>query len=188
MQGMSERQYAAHAGISRGAVQKARVAGRLVLCADGSIDAAASDVRRAAATDPAKQRSRAGQVGVQKLRPISEAALDSVRDALKEQGLPATGSLSFVQARTAHEGAKAHIARLKLQRMRGELVNRDNAAALVFQLAREERDTWLNWPARVAALMAAELGVDAHTMQKVLEAHVRAHLASLAEPRLEFRA
>ena len=79
-----------------------------------------------------------------------------------------------MQARRAHEDAKAHIARLKLQRMRGELVDRNNAIALVFQLAREERDSWLNWPARVAALMAAELGIDAHTMQKVLETHVRA--------------
>ena len=41
--GLSEREYAAHAGISRGAVQKARASGRLVLHADGSIDAAASD-------------------------------------------------------------------------------------------------------------------------------------------------
>lgn len=50
--GMSEREYAAHAGISRGAVQKARQSGRLVLHADGSIDAAASDARRVQATDP----------------------------------------------------------------------------------------------------------------------------------------
>ena len=41
MQGMSERQYATHAGLSRGAVQKAKTTGRLVLHADGSIDAAA---------------------------------------------------------------------------------------------------------------------------------------------------
>ena len=45
---MSQRQYAAHVGLSRGAIQKARDAGRLVLFADGSIDAAASDARRAA--------------------------------------------------------------------------------------------------------------------------------------------
>jgi hypothetical protein len=32
-------------------------------------------------------------------------------------------------------------------------------SALVFRLAREERDAWVNWPARVAALMAAELTV-----------------------------
>ena len=40
---------------------------------------------------------------------------------------------------------------------------------------------------RVAALMAAELGVEAHQMQKVLEAHVRSHLADLAEVKLELR-
>ena len=54
MQGLSERQYAARVGLSRGAIQKAKEAGRLVLHADGSIDAEASDQRRAAMTDPAK--------------------------------------------------------------------------------------------------------------------------------------
>ena len=56
MQGMSERQYAAHAGLSRGAIQKAKAAERLVLCADGSIDAPASDTRRVETTDPSKTR------------------------------------------------------------------------------------------------------------------------------------
>jgi hypothetical protein len=45
----------------------------------------------------------------------------------------------------------------------------------------------VNWPARAAALMAAELGVEAATMQKALEKHVRAHLDELAEVRPEFR-
>ena len=44
--GMSERDYARHAGISRGAIRNARAGGRLVLLPDGSIDAAASDARR----------------------------------------------------------------------------------------------------------------------------------------------
>jgi hypothetical protein len=35
MQGMSERQYAAHVGLSRGAIQKAKEAERLVQHADG---------------------------------------------------------------------------------------------------------------------------------------------------------
>ena len=71
--------------------------------------------------------------------------------------------------------------------MKGELVERANAAALVFRLAREERDAWLNWPVRVAALMAAELGVEPHPMQKILETQVRTHLSELAEIRPEFR-
>jgi hypothetical protein len=70
-----------------------------------------------------------------------------VRETLKEQGLPAGGNVTFVQARTAHEIAKAHLARLRLQRMKGELVDRARATALIFRLAREERDSWLNWPA-----------------------------------------
>lgn len=186
MQGMSERQYASHAGVSRGAVQKARASGRLVLHADGSIDAPGSDARRAAATDPARRRSPTGTQAAG-VRPVPEAALGSVRETLKEQGLPAGASITFVQARTAHEIAKAHLARLRLQRMKGELVDRARATALVFRLAREERDSWVNWPARVAALMAAEVGLEAHPMQKALEAHVRAHLAELAEVRPDFR-
>ncbi len=46
-QGLSEREYARHIGRSRGSVQKLRAAGRLVFFPDGSIDAAASDLRRA---------------------------------------------------------------------------------------------------------------------------------------------
>lgn len=185
MQGMSERQYAAHAGVSRGAVQKARAAGRLMLFPDGSINAAASDARRAAATDPAKQRGRAGKPAA--VRPVAAAAVGSVRETLKEQGLPAGSRVTYVEARTAHEIAKAHLARLKLQERKGELVDRARASSLVFRLAREERDAWLNWPARVAALMAAELAVETHAMQKILETHVRAQLAALAELRPDFR-
>ena len=51
--------------------------------------------------------------------------------------------------------------------MKGELVDRARATALVFRLAREERDAWVNWPARAAALIAAELGVEAHAVQKI---------------------
>ena len=118
---------------------------------------------------------------------MPDAALDSVQDILTEEGLPADGDVTYVQARTAHEIAKAHLARLRLQRLKGELVDSARATALVFRLAREERDSWLNWPARVSALIAADLGVEAHAVQKVMETHVRGHLAELAEIQPEFR-
>jgi hypothetical protein len=61
MKGMSERAYAAKSGLSRGAVQKARKTGRLVLYPDGSINASGSDARRSAMTDPDQQmRARGG--------------------------------------------------------------------------------------------------------------------------------
>jgi hypothetical protein len=127
---------------------------------------------------------------------VPGAALGAVRDTLREHGEPpaagAPGSspgqaMTFMQARTANEVLKAQERRLRLQRTKGELVDRAKAAAQVFRLAREERDAWLNWPARVAAMIAAELEVDAHTLHTVLEGRVRDHLAELAEIRPNLR-
>ena len=70
------------------------------------------------------------------------------------------------------------------------------AEALVFRLARQERDVWVTWPARVAALMAAQVAaevekqsgkplvIEATTMQRVLDGHVRAQLEALADLRV----
>ena len=232
MEGMSERAYAARVGLSRGAVQKAKAAQRLVLHADGSIDAAASDRRRAETTDPAKVRGDRGASGAAKaprtkapgpqLKPVPEAAVAAVRDTLQGEGRtraadaggtgdaggaggagegpgPASetpapvpgGGTTFLQARTAHEVLKAQERRIRLAKLKGELVDRARAETLMFRLAREERDAWVTWPARVAALMAAEMtaalgdGIEVETalMQKVLETHVRAQLDGLAEIR-----
>ena len=118
---------------------------------------------------------------------MPNAALSAVGDTLRENGLPppAMGGATFLQAKTANEVLKSQERRLKLQKLKGELVDRARAEALVFRLARETRDAWVNWPARAAALIAAELGLDPAAMQKVLEAHVRAHLDELAEARLD---
>jgi hypothetical protein len=183
--GLSIRAYAKTRGVSHVAVLKAAKAGRIPLEPDGTIDPVKADAAWQRSTDPARAKAR--KASAEKLRPVGEAALGSVRETLREQGLPAGGSVTFVQARTAHEIAKAHLARLRLQRMKGELVDRARATSLVFRLAREERDSWLNWPARIAALIAAELGVEAHGVQKLIETHVRGHLAELAKIRPEFR-
>ena len=203
MQGMSEREYAAHVGLSRGAIQKAKMAERLVLFADGSIDAAASDRRRAETTDPSKTRKAPSQAPEAKLKSVPEAAVAAVGDTLREQGLavPAIGGgTTFLQAKTANEVLKAQERRIRLQKLKGELVDKARAETLMFRLAREERDAWVTWPARVAALMASELaaviaateagGGDATDpavtpalIQRLLETHVRAQLDSLADTR-----
>jgi hypothetical protein len=169
MQGLSERQYAIHVGLSRGAIQKAKTAGRLVPHADGSIDAAASDARRTETTDLSKSRAKAQApasgapapaVPNLKLKPVPEAAVSAVGETLREQGLPspaAGGGMTFLQAKTANEVLKAQERRIRLQKLKGELVDKARAEALMFRLAREERDGWVNWPARVAALMASEI-------------------------------
>jgi len=67
---------------------------------------------------------------------------------------------------------------------------------MVFRLARQERDVWVTWPTRVAALMAAQLTaqienasgvpltIETAILQRVLEAHVREQLDVLADLRV----
>ncbi len=176
---MSERAYAAHSGLSRGAVQKARKNGRLVLFADGSINAVASDARRGAMTDPDQQmRSRGGSS-------VGEGVASGPGD-----------STSYLKARTALTVYQAQERQLSLQKKKGVLVDRARAETLVFRLARQERDVWVTWPTRVAALMAAQLSaemekasgtpvtIETAILQRVLETHVREQLGALADLRV----
>jgi len=175
MEGMSEREYSVHSGLSRGAIQKARKAGRLVAYRDGSINAAASDVRRAEMTDPdQRRRSTGGDSGFYG---------------------PADSS-SYLKARTALTVYQAQDKQLAIQKRKGTPVDRARAETLVFRLARQERDAWVTWPSRVAALMAAEVAaeveqqsgnpvmIEAAILQRVLETHVRAQLDALADLRV----
>jgi len=186
MEGLSERAYAAHSGLSRGAVQKARKNGRLVLFADGSINVAASDARRAAMTDPDQQmRSRGGFGG---------GGGDGAGGGTAASG--PGDSTSYLKARTALTVYQAQERQLSIQRKKGVLVDRSRAETLVFRLARQERDTWVTWPTRVAALMAAQLSaemekasgvpatIETAILQRVLETHVREQLDALADLRV----
>lgn len=198
--GLSRRAYAARRGCSESAVRKAIVTGRIAVEPDGTIDPVKADAAWDARTDPSQQRgahSRPAEPAAVRVaegasRPVPRAALDAVKETLREAGGDAGpgeagGEVSIVRARMANEVLKAQTARVRLQKMKGELVDRARAVTTVFDLARRERDSWLNWPPRVAALMAAELGVEAHAMETVLEARVRQHLAELAEVKVELR-
>jgi len=182
MEGMSERAYADHSRLSRGAVQKARKTGRLVLFADGSINATASNARRGAMTDPDQQMRARGRIGG------SNADTGSISGP--------GDSTSYLKARTALTVYQAQERQLSLQKKKGTLVDRARAEALVFRLARQERDVWVTWPTRVAALMAAQLSagmekaqgtpvtIKTAILQRVLETHVREQLNALADLRV----
>ncbi len=169
--GLSRRKYATHRGVSEKAVRKAIAAGRITVEADGTIDPAKADQQWAAQTDPAMQRGRSAGTARAATKPVPKAALRAVDDTLRDAGAApdAGGEVSFLRACMANEVLKAQTAKVRLQKMEGELVDRASATAMVFDLARRERDAWLNWPSRVAANMAAELGVDAHITEQVLD-------------------
>ena len=172
--GISIRAYARHRGVTDTAVHKAIRAGRITPEADGTIDADRADREWARNSDVPKTgtRSKAAKVAVPEGGGDGPAAL-------------LAGGASLLQARTVNEVVKAQTNKVRLARLKGELVDRNQAIAHVFKLARTERDAWLNWPARVSAQMAATLAVDPHAMHLALEAAVRAHLAELGEVRVK---
>ncbi len=103
-----------------------------------------------------------------------EAAGEST-DVLSE------GVASISRIKAAHETVKLRIANLDLQRKEGKLVDRQAAVAAFFSEFRAVRDAWLNWPARVAAMIASELGTDARATQVLMEKYVRDQLEELAD-------
>ena len=174
MRTSSNRELARQIGVSETAVRRAEKAGRIRREPDGAWDLARVQTAWARNTDRAQQRRQHGA-----MKPVPEAALGAVRETLREHGEPiAAGAMTFMQAPER---------RHRLHQMTGELVARATAVALVFTLARDERDAWVNWPARVAAIMAAELEVDQHRLHTALERHVRVHLNELAEVRPNLR-
>jgi hypothetical protein len=199
--GLSRRAYARHRGVAENAIRKAIASGRIELEPDGTIDVVKADQAWTRRTDPAQQRPQRSappspegarapetQSPFDPIKPVPAAAVEAVRDTLREAGeSPTAGGMNYVTARTANEVIKAQERRLRLGKLKGELIDRAKATATVFALARRERDSWVQWPARVAALIAAELGVDAHLMETVLDKHVRQHLAELSDVRVELR-
>ena len=144
--GISIRAYARHRGVTDTAVHKAIRAGRITPEADGTIDADRADREWARNSDAPKAGTRAKATKVA----VPEGGGDG------PAALPAGGA-SLLQARTVNEVVKAQTNKVRLARLKGELVDRPQAIAHVFKLARSERDAWLNWPARISAQMAAKL-------------------------------
>ena len=177
--GLSIRAYARHRGVSHVAVKKAIDSGRITPESDGTIEPNRADLEWAQNTVSTRKPTPAK---------TAPAAVESPRARVMEPAEPAapvlsTGGTSLLQARTVNEVVKAQTNKVRLAQLKGDLVDRSQAIAHVFRLARTERDAWLNWPARIAAQMAAKLESDAHELHVAIESAVRDHLIELGELR-----
>jgi hypothetical protein len=180
--GLSIRAYARHRGVTDTTVHKAIRSGRINALADGTIDPDQADAQWARNTSAPKTGTQRPTVKVK----VPEIDGDGAGDrggtgagATSNTSSGGGGGTSLLQARTVNEVVKAQTNKVRLARLKGELIDRPQAIAHVFKLARSERDAWLNWPARVSAQMAAKLELDAHTMHVALENAVREHLQEL---------
>ncbi|MGG5964798.1 hypothetical protein ACQSED_24815 [Salmonella enterica] len=108
---------------------------------------------------------------------------DMSPDKVAERIMLATGAtMSLDEARRVKENYLALLTKLEYQQKEGELVDLTEAKEVLFTCARQSRDAWMNWPARVAPLMAADLDIPADRMTEVLTEHVHKHISLLGEP------
>ncbi|WP_051086516.1 hypothetical protein [Methylobacterium sp. WSM2598] len=193
---LSQAAFARHRGVSRKAVTDWKHKGLLSLNEDGLVDVEATEWNLD--QRPAKYRG-----GVTH-RPV-RAMLGSERPARgpKPAGKPEREQPKIVIE--VGEGGEAEIDLdaadlpladairrkenfLGLQRKQAvekedrRLVDRAAAERLFFEVARDLRDAWASWPARVAIVMADELQVDPRALTTILTNHVHQHLAELGEP------
>ncbi|MEM7210333.1 MAG: hypothetical protein AAF479_00355 [Pseudomonadota bacterium] len=91
------------------------------------------------------------------------------------------GGTDFAKERARLTRAKAEGEELALAKLRGELINADDARREIFELARAERDAHLSWVSRIAPQLASAAGADPTRLFAALDRSMRHHLLELAE-------
>ena len=195
---MTQAEFARHRGVSKAGVTKWKGQGLLVLNAAGLVEVEATewnlDQRPATyrgGTVHRPIRSAPKDEPDPRERPARPAGPAGKPEAPQRPGEPADEPADYdpddPDLPTPHairrkENYLGLFRRQEVLKNDRRLVDRAAAEALFFDTARELRDAWLSWPARVAIEMADELKVDARTLTTILTAHVRKHVAELGEP------
>ncbi|CAI1576936.1 Uncharacterised protein [Serratia proteamaculans] len=186
---MTRSQYAEHAGVALKTIGRWIKAGKYIVLDDDLIDVEASDANRFQyrdASDPRIHNAKSKKSSVPK--PDKDVSEINERAQAIYDGLISgeTAIRPIEQSRAMKEHYLAELARLEHLQKDEQLIEMAVAEGVLFDCFRAQRDSWLNWPSRVAPLMAADLGVPADRMTEVLVEYVHNHITSLGEP--EFNA
>ncbi|GGG46307.1 hypothetical protein IAI18_15425 [Acetobacteraceae bacterium H6797] len=150
----SNREAARRIGISETALRKAEGSGRIVREPDGQWDIDKTRRRLVETADPHRS-PLAGGSGA--------------------EGTP------YARLKVAQLALKVEAQRLALDENKRRLLDVAEVNATIDEIAGAMRDALLNWPARVSGLIAAELGVDPHLLQTVLQGHITDLLSEAAD-------
>lgn len=187
---MNQSDFARLHGVSRKTVTMWKGRGWLIMSGD-DIDVVASNAQlekyRKTVIRPdkeetpatAKKKSGAKPSAAKEAEADDGTSLESIaRDFILQNG----AELSLDEARRVKENYLAALTKLEFQQKDGQLIEMTVAEEVLFNAFRQQRDAWLNWPSRVAPLMAADLDVPADRMTEVLIEHVHKHISVLGEP------
>ena len=169
-------------GVSRQAVSDLVRRGILTPDANGRIDEAAARAAILASVHPTSKTVQAAQASapapIAPIAPVAAAPAPAPAVAPAAAPQPEAAATNYHVAKTMREAAEAHIARLKLAEMRGELIRTDAVRAVMSNIFATTREAVLQMPARLAPLLAAES--DPAAVQNLLHAELHAALESLA--------
>jgi hypothetical protein len=156
LKGISQREFARRDGCSKTLVRRGLSQGNLVAFEDGSIDPAL----------------------------VGSAWRRGNRLAQLDADVPGDADISFAEAQRRKEAALARLRELEFEQKSGRLCDVAIVHSEVFAIARAERDALMNWPSRVAPLLAAEFGIDQVRLAVSLERHIRQFLTERSDPQL----
>lgn len=120
--------------------------------------------------------------------PPEAAHPDEPQDGPIDTGGGADVRRNYNRARSVRESFSASLLQLEYKRKSGMLVDREVAERILFEAGRSLRDAWMSFPARVAPLLAAELGLsDSDALQVALHRHVVEQVTMLGDGHADFR-
>ena len=120
--------------------------------------------------------------------PDALAAVDQILaddPETRNAGKSKAGGGQAARAKIASAIIRAQIEQINLEKLNGGLIDKRVALKQAFGFSRHMRDAWLNWPASVAPVLAAELGSDPHQTLIALERLVREHLNEISDKQLD---
>jgi hypothetical protein len=150
----STREAARRIGVTETALRKAEQSSRIAREPDGTWDIDKTRRRMVETADPARS-------------PLASSA--------GAEGTP------FARLKVAQLALKVEAQRLALDADKRRLLDVAAANTAIDEIAGAMRDALLNWPARVAGLIAAELNVDPHLLQTILQSHITDLLTEAAD-------
>lgn len=180
MQIITKAAFARQLGVSKGRVSHLISAG-LPVRSDGSIDLKTALEWVAANTRQKKQaRLKRPPVSANERNdedPENEVAISGFTENLARGEFLSVANADRVKANAL---ALKHLT--SAQRESGEVIPLDLAKRVLFGEFRSQRDAWLNWPSKIAPLMAADLEIDADRILEALNRYVHQQITELGEP------
>jgi len=191
--GIRVREFARRSNCDEKQVRRAIGAGKLKVNQDGTLDPAQLEIGWRRPIRSSKVVADTSEVSAQSVRTSSKVSAPEIKD----DDTPAQAAAKIIAAMGAEhdlpeairikENYNALLKQLEYEQKSGSLVELEVAESVIFNAGRAWRDSWLNWPARIGPMLAADLGLEADKVTEALTAHVHKQISVLGEPDTNFK-